>query len=82
MTLKLSESTLDDMPEMVSVICTAYSDPYQPFVDLMCPGYNSNGISREKAEQAMVQQYTAAWNSSPYQRWLKVVDTDSGEIVG
>ena len=81
MTFSLSEVDLDtDFDELIACQNLAHENPIQPFYYLFCP------IGNESTREASVKESTARmleWQRhDPHAQWLKVVDTDTGKIVG
>jgi hypothetical protein len=83
MPLQLSKALFEDLPALMSVVFAAYADPYHPFLGLMYPGFGSE--SKEVIEQCMhnaTESHRKRWEGSSTEEWVKVVDTESSEIVG
>ncbi len=81
MTFSLSEADLDkDFDELIVCQNAAHENPVQSFYYLFCP------IQDKSTREAAVKESTARmldWHRhEPNARWLKVVDTKTGKIVG
>ena len=82
MPFQLLDASHSDMPAIISIVYAAYSDPYKPFVDLMLPGLDQSGpVSREEGMREASARLLHAWKARPVDHWLKVIDTETGEIV-
>ena len=82
MSLLLLDATYADMPEMVPIVFAAYASPYQPFVDLMLPGLKPGSeTTREEGIEEATERLLKQWQSRPMDHWLKVIDSNTGEII-
>jgi hypothetical protein len=83
MPLQVLEASFDDLPSLMSVVFAAYSDPYYPFVSLLYPGFGAK--SKEIHEQFVnnaAESHRKRWKASSTEHWVKVVDSETGEIAG
>jgi hypothetical protein len=81
MSLQLAEATLEDMHEMQTVVFAAYSD--SPFARLMVPEIGTESIDIiEKGIQSATERSIRLWKASSTEYWIKIVDSDTGTIVG
>lgn len=72
-----------DFEAMTSLLFIAYSDPREPYIDLICPGHNpATEPGYEQGLQNATQRCLARWKATESEHWLKVVDTSEGKIVG
>ena len=81
MALQMQKAEYSDMEQLIALVFAAYEDPYEPFVDLLFPGIHQDYISREQGLHDAAERLLAGWKSRPYEHWLKVVDSKTGEIV-
>lgn len=81
MPLQLLEASYSDMDKLIPIIYGAYSEPFKPFVDLMLPGLGPGPVSREEGSREAASRLLQAWKSKPNEHWLKVIDTETGEII-
>ena len=82
MALKLEVAHDADFEDIVSLCFLAYSDPVEPYFDLVCPGHNpATYPGREQALEDTTRRWFARWKNTPAERWIKVLDTSSGKIV-
>jgi hypothetical protein len=80
MVLQLSDVNLDaDFSELIECQWVAHEDPFQPFYRLFCP-IHENG--REASVKESISRFLEWARHDPHEKWLKVVDTDIGKIVG
>jgi hypothetical protein len=81
MSLQLAEATLEDMHEMQTVVFAAYSD--SPFARLMVPEIGTESIDIiEKGIQSATERSIRLRKASSTEYWIKIVDSDTGTIVG
>ena len=79
MPLHLEEAVQADVPALVDCLFAAYSDPYHPFVDIVFPGAGRNAPEGKKPA---ADRFLASWKTNPYEKWVKVLDSETGQIVG
>lgn len=82
MPLQLSLGTVEDIHEFTSLVFTAYPQD-QPYLKLIIPGFGAESqerINEGIQDSAAIQ--LARWKANPSERWVKVVDTDTGKIAG
>lgn len=80
MSFKLDDVDLEaDFDELMAVMWAAHDDPPQPFFRLFCPIINGDREASLKESAARLLK----WHQhDPLARWLKVVETSSGKLVG
>ena len=79
MPLVLEEGVKADVPAFVDCFFEAYSHPYHPFFDLLYPGAGHNV---QESKPGIVERVLERWNANPYQRWAKVLDSKTGQVIG
>jgi len=79
MSLELLDASFEDINDLIAVQFAAYSNPYHPYVALLYPGLGSQDSKKSQADAA--DRLRMSWGASPAERWKKVVDTKTGEIV-
>lgn len=79
MSLQLEKGAQADLPAIVDCIFDAHSEPYHPFVDLLFLGAGHNASD---GKPAAIERFLASWQANPYEGWVKVLDTQSGQVVG
>jgi hypothetical protein len=84
MPLQLSKASFEDLHEMFTVVFEAYSNPPEhPFVALLFPGLDSNSSdTNEKSIRDVAEGPLIRWKASSTEHWVKVIDTETGAIVG
>ena len=83
MPLKLDMAVESDFEAMMSLLFVAYSDPVEPYVDLVCPGHDpATEPGYEQGLRNATERWRARWKVTASEHWLKVVDTGEGKIVG
>jgi len=66
----------------MSVVFAAYSDPYHPFVAMLLPGIGLSDLEVYKQGQRdAAERFLKGWKASSSERWVKVVDMKTNEIV-
>jgi hypothetical protein len=83
MPLQLAEGTFEDIHEYISILFAAYSDPLHLFVSMLLPGLGSDDpklLKQGKDNEA--ERALARWKANPCERWMKVVDDETREIIG
>lgn len=82
MPLQLAMAVESDFEAMMSLLFVAYSDPGEPYTDLICPGHNpTTEPGYEQGLENVTQRWLARWKATESEHWLKVVDTSDGKIV-
>jgi len=82
MPLQSSEGSFEEIHEFVSVVFAAYSDPYHPFVAILLPGIGISDPEVYKLGQHdAADRFSKGWKASPSERWVKVVDMKTNEII-
>lgn len=82
MPLQLAEGTFEDIYEYISILFAAYSDPLHPFVSMLLPELGSDDPRLlEEGKQNEAERALARWKANPYEKWMKVVDDETGEII-
>ncbi|KAK5631816.1 hypothetical protein RRF57_007530 [Xylaria bambusicola] len=72
-----------DFPSLARCVLEAYEEPLQSFIYLFfAPMHGSNARSREVAIDEAAERLKLWHTSDPTSFWQKVVDTDTGRIVG
>jgi hypothetical protein len=82
MSLRLSEGIYEEIHDYTEIIFAAYSNPLHPFVAILLPGLGSN--SQETFEQGKrneAERALARWKANSLEKWVKVVDIETGDIV-
>jgi GNAT superfamily N-acetyltransferase len=83
MPFKLEEvDTTLDFPELIACEWESYEDPYQPFFRLFCPIHGDGVDARAESLKECTARQLSWHESDPTSFWQKVVDTESGKIVG
>lgn len=83
MPLQLAMAMESDFEAIMSLFFVAYSDPREPYIDLICPGHSpATEPGYERGLQNATQRLLARWKATESEHWLKVVDTSEGKIVG
>ncbi|GAP90615.1 putative GNAT family acetyltransferase [Rosellinia necatrix] len=67
-----------DFDEMLGMLHTAFEEPYNPLHHWFMPVYTTT----EDTIQATKQRIVKHWSSDDNLFWLKVIDTETGKIVG
>jgi hypothetical protein len=81
MPLQLAEATPEDMHEMQTVVFAAYSD--SPFARLMVPEIGTESVDIiEKGIQSATEKSIRLWKASSTEYWIKIVDSETGTIIG
>jgi hypothetical protein len=71
-----------DFPELVECILDAYEDPPQRFLHILLPINGPGPKAREAALQKASERLKLWHTHDPSSYWQKVVDVESGKIVG
>ncbi|KUJ13714.1 GNAT acetyltransferase-like protein [Mollisia scopiformis] len=82
MRFQVSEGTFNEIHDYLSIMFAAYSDPLHPFVSALLPGISSQDpaiYTQGKYDEA--ERALSRWKANPFEKWVKVVDTNTGEIV-
>ncbi|KAI1424923.1 acyl-CoA N-acyltransferase [Xylaria sp. FL1777] len=84
MALLLSDIDPDvDFPALTRCVLEAYEDPPQSFVYMFFqPMHGTGAVSREAAIEEAAARLKLWHTSDPSSRWQKVVDTETGKVVG
>ena len=81
--LQLSEVISDsDFDEIIPLLWHSYSQPRIALLPLLFPSEDDSPEAREKAMQMSKQVFLKMHHADPSGHWLKVLDTDTGEIIG
>jgi len=81
--LQLSEVISDsDFDELIPLLWHSYSQPRIALLPLLFPSEDDSPETREKAVQMSKQVFLKMRHADPSGHWLKVLDTDNGEIIG
>ncbi|KAI9645891.1 hypothetical protein NHQ30_005328 [Ciborinia camelliae] len=71
-----------DFPELIECEWTSYENPPQSFFRLFCPIIGSRATARADSLQECTARQLEWHESDPTSYWQKVIDTESGKIVG
>lgn len=81
--LQLSEIISDsDFDELIPLLWHSYSQPRIALLPLLFPSEDDSPEAREKAVQMSKQVFLKMRHADPSSHWLKILDTDTGEIIG
>ncbi|MCJ1261563.1 hypothetical protein MMC22_001428 [Lobaria immixta] len=83
MPLELQEATSDaDFDELVPLQWISYEQPFNPFVILICPTRGTGPTARAESMQESKERQLQWHKADPSSHWLKVVDSDTGKVIG
>jgi GNAT superfamily N-acetyltransferase len=81
--LKLSEVQSDDeFDTLIPLLWHSYSNPRIPFLPLLFSAQNDSPEGQERAIETSKQLFLKMHRMDPSSHWLKVTDSDTGEVVG
>ena len=83
MPLVLEETNLEgDYDELFDVEWAAWNDPPQVLWALMFPAKGTGPEAIAESKKVAADRQLQGTRMDPHDRWLKVVDTDTGKIAG
>ncbi|KAL8897669.1 MAG: hypothetical protein Q9207_007099 [Kuettlingeria erythrocarpa] len=83
MALNLVEVVSDDeFAELIECEWISYETPYNGFFQLYCPTIGTGQHARQESMKESTERQLAWHKQDPTSKWLKVVDTESGKILG
>ncbi|KAL9003985.1 MAG: hypothetical protein Q9188_003170 [Gyalolechia gomerana] len=83
MALKLSEVNLDhEFNELIECEWISYESPYNGFFQIYCPTVGPGPNPRQASMKESTERQLAWHKDDPTSTWLKVVDKESGKVVG
>jgi len=71
-----------DFQELIECEWVSYENPHQSFFRLFCPIIGSGPTAREESLKECTSRQLEWHQSDPTSYWHKVIDVDSGKIVG
>ncbi|KAI4266606.1 MAG: hypothetical protein L6R38_008649 [Xanthoria sp. 2 TBL-2021] len=72
----------DDFKELIECEWTSYETPYNGFKEIYCPTLGTGPNAREESMKECRERQLADHKGDATSHWFKVVDSDSGQIVG
>ena len=84
MPLKLEKADIAaDFDALIACQWASFENPYQPFFRLFCPVLGGPGpAAHAEAMQTSIKNQRDWLDADPTSYWQKVIDTETGEIVG
>lgn len=83
MPLELQEVTSDaDFDELIPLQWISYEQPFNPFLIIFCPTRGTDPTARAESIQESKERQLQWHKADPSSHWLKVVDTDTGKVIG
>jgi GNAT superfamily N-acetyltransferase len=81
--LQLSEVQSDgDFDALIPLLWYSYSSPRIPFLPLLFSAQEDSPESQVKAVERSKHMFLKMHQADPSSHWLKVIDTETGEMVG
>jgi hypothetical protein len=71
-----------DFDALIECEWVAHEKPNQPFFRLFCPVHGDGEAARQEWMKESTDRQREWFESDPHSTWLKVVDTESGALVG
>ncbi|KAL8788973.1 MAG: hypothetical protein Q9213_001382 [Squamulea squamosa] len=72
----------DDFNELIECEWTSYETPYNGFKEIYCPTLGTGPNAREESMNECRERQLADHKADATSHWFKVVDSNSGQIVG
>ena len=72
----------DDFKELIECEWTAYETPYNGFKEIYCPTLGTGPNARQDSMKECRERQLADHKEDSTSHWYKVVDSDSGQIIG
>ncbi|KAL8799331.1 MAG: hypothetical protein Q9182_005975 [Xanthomendoza sp. 2 TL-2023] len=83
MGLTLREVVADDeFNEIIECEWTSYETPFNGFFQIYCPTTGTGPDARSESIKECTDRQLSWHKEDPTSRWLKVLDTESGHVVG
>ncbi|KAF2188341.1 putative GNAT family acetyltransferase [Zopfia rhizophila CBS 207.26] len=81
--IELSEvKSDDDLDILTPLLWYSYSHPAIPFLPLLFPAPDDSPEGKDRAIQTSRQLFRKMHQADPSSHWLKVTDTETGEVIG
>lgn len=82
MPFKLEEVTSDgDFDDIIACLWESFYNPFQSFFPLFCPVVGTGPNAYAESIETSTDRYRNWHKSDPTSHWLKVIDTDTGDIA-
>lgn len=71
-----------DFNELTSCQCESFRSPPQPFLNIFVPAHGPAPNGQARLDREFASRQSEWHRSNPASYWQKIVDSDSGELVG